>query len=214
METAMAEREQSQELIEKARTGDREAFDELARPVAGHLLERIRLRMGRGLRGTLEAEDILQETMVRAFRSMPHFRWQGEGSFECWLEGIAVHFILHSARTHRRRRELQLIQEPEAEDVSPSRQERRRERLDRLKKAIEDLSPDHRTVIQLSRIQGLKVKEIAERMGRSESAVKNLLLRAMKELRESFGDTESLGLPQQKLNGGVGEGEEGAGHGH
>ena len=71
MQAAMAGRDTGRELIEKARSGDREAFDELARPLTGRLLERIRLRMGRGLRETLEAEDVLQETLVRAFRSMP-----------------------------------------------------------------------------------------------------------------------------------------------
>jgi hypothetical protein len=43
------------------------------------------------------------------------------------------------------------------------------------------------------------MKEIARRLDRSESAVKNLLLRALKALRQSFGDTESLGLPDRRL---------------
>jgi RNA polymerase sigma-70 factor (ECF subfamily) len=201
MGTTMTGQEQTRDLIEKARTGGREAFDELTRPLCPLLLERIRLRMGPSLREKLEAEDVLQEALARAFRSVPDFRWQGEGSFERWVEGIAVHVILHSARTHRRRRELELTREPAADDVSPSRAERRRERLERLKGAIEALSPDHREVIRLSRLQGLTVKEVAARMGRSESAVKNLLLRAVKELRNSFGDTESLGLPAESPAG-------------
>ena len=56
------------------------------------------------------------------------------------------------------------------------------------------LSPDHRTVLRLSRMEGLSIKEIADQMDRSESAVKNLLQRAIKQLRQSFGDTESLNL--------------------
>ncbi len=56
------------------------------------------------------------------------------------------------------------------------------------------LSPDYRVVLRLSRMDGLSIKEIANQMGRSESAVKNLLLRATKQLRQSFGDTESLNL--------------------
>ena len=72
---------------------------------------------------------------------------------------------------------------------------------------MEDLSPDYRTVVHLSRIEGLKISEIAERMGRSPSAIKNLLLRAMKQLRESFGDTESLGLPDRHLGEGSSDGE-------
>jgi RNA polymerase sigma factor (sigma-70 family) len=72
---------------------------------------------------------------------------------------------------------------------------RREERWERLEKSLAALSPDHREVIRLARIEGLEVREIAARMGRTPSAVKNLLLRALKELKRSFGDTESLRLP-------------------
>jgi DNA-directed RNA polymerase specialized sigma24 family protein len=59
----------------------------------------------------------------------------------------------------------------------------------------------------MSRIEGLRIGEIAEQMGRSPSAVKNLLFKAMKKLQESFGDTESMGLPDRHL------GEDEADHG-
>ena len=75
-------------------------------------------------------------------------------------------------------------------------------------KALRTLSTDHQTVLELSRMEGLSIREIAERMDRSESAVKNLLLRATRKLRESFGETASLGLddesPQDKE---VGDGQ-------
>jgi RNA polymerase sigma-70 factor (ECF subfamily) len=85
------------------------------------------------------------------------------------------------------------------DDATPSKAMRRDERFDRLQSAIDRLSPDHRRVILLARIEGLQVKEIAKLMQRSESAVKSLLLRALKALQESFGDTESLGLPDRRL---------------
>lgn len=195
----MVDRDEHLQLIERARSGDREAFEALLSPLRESLLERIRLRTGPALRGKIEPDDVLQETQLRALRSIGKFRWQGEESFRAWLEGIAVNFILHSAKTHARRREFQIVRDPHAPAVTPSRQERRHERFDRLKKSIQALSPDHRTVIQLSRIEGLKVREIAERMGRSESAVKNLLFKATKKLRQSFGDTESLNLPDRHL---------------
>lgn len=59
---------------------------------------------------------------------------------------------------------------------------------------MKGLSPDYRTVLRLVRMDGLSIKEIAKQMGRSESAVHNLLLRATRQLRQSFGDTESLNL--------------------
>ena len=67
---------------------------------------------------------------------------------------------------------------------------------------METLSEEHRTVLTLSRIDGLSIAEIAARMQRSESAVKNLLLRAMRQLKRCFGDTESLSLGDAHLGGG------------
>jgi RNA polymerase sigma factor (sigma-70 family) len=73
---------------------------------------------------------------------------------------------------------------------------RRRERSARLEEAIASLTPDHRRVVELCRIEGLAVKEVAERMGRSPNAVSMLLLRALRELKTRFGRTESLTLPR------------------
>ena len=82
---------------------------------------------------------------------------------------------------------------------SPSKNLRRNERFDRLKDSLESLSPEHREVILLMRIEGLPVEEVAKRMNRSPKATRQLLWRALKDLRESFGDTESLGLPERRL---------------
>ncbi len=89
---------------------------------------------------------------------------------------------------------LKIDRDIKGEGTSPSKGIRRQERLERLEQAMETLSPDYRTVLKLARMDGLPIKEIAKQMGRSESAVHNLLLRATKQLRQSFGDTESLNL--------------------
>ena len=86
--------------------------------------------------------------------------------------------------------------------MSPSRIARRGERFDRLAEALNRLSADHREVILLSRIEGLRMKEVAKRMNRSENAVLLLLSRGLKKLKESFGETESLHLPWRGLKGG------------
>ena len=76
---------------------------------------------------------------------------------------------------------------------------RRNERFDRLQGAIDSLSGDSREVVFLTRIEGLTLKQAAERMGRSHEAVKKLFWRALKQLRKLMTDTESLHLPDREL---------------
>ena len=76
---------------------------------------------------------------------------------------------------------------------------RRNERFDRLQESIDNLSAEYREVIVLARIEGLRIKEIAQRMNRSPDAVKKLLRRGLKKLRDGFGETESLHLPDRSL---------------
>ena len=96
--------------------------------------------------------------------------------------------------------QIQLSQDITSDDNSPSVILRRNERFDRLEKALANLSKDHGEVLRLARIEGLKVKEIAARMKRSPDAVWKLLARATLQLKESFGDTESLHLPDRRFH--------------
>ena len=200
MREVMVEGGEELKLVERAQSGDRGAFDELAHTMTPSLLASIRRRIGPALRDHLDPEDVLQETLLRAFRSVKDFRWQGRKSFQRWLEGISVNFILHSARQYGLRTSVRIEREPPTADISTSRHERREERFDRLKRSIDSLPPEYRAVVRLSRIEGLKIKEIAERTGRSPASVRNMLFRAMRQLRESFGDTESLNLPDRSLD--------------
>ncbi|MBN1459432.1 MAG: sigma-70 family RNA polymerase sigma factor [Armatimonadetes bacterium] len=191
-------------LIEKARQGDRAAFEELCALQVERLRGFIRARMGSHLRGEIDAEDVLQETWIEAFSAIAHYRARGAGSFERWLNGIAEHVILNAARRGRARARALLFLErilPE-EDLTASKGVRREERMDRLQVALDGLPPEYREAIWLVRIEGLQVKEAASRMGRSPKAVMHLLARGLKKLKEAFGDTESLGLPHRGLERG------------
>ncbi|MBN1419392.1 MAG: sigma-70 family RNA polymerase sigma factor [Planctomycetes bacterium] len=188
-------------LIREAVAGDRGALEELLSRVRDPLERHVRLRVGPHLREWLEPADILQETFANALKSIEQFKGADEGAFLRWLKGIAEHVILMAARSHRCRRLLFLdTEEVTLDDVSPSRGLRRVERFERLKRALESLSPEHREVIILARLKGLKAKEIAERMGRSPNAVALLLSRALSKLKDVFGDTESLSLPPESLD--------------
>jgi RNA polymerase sigma-70 factor (ECF subfamily) len=195
----MCEDKAQEELVSKARSGDRGAFDDLVRESTDDLLAFVASRLGRNLRGQLEPEDIVQEAFLRAFERFNDFKWRGRGSLRRWLFAIAEHLIRNQSRKGIAGRAVRPI-EIQGSEPSPSRAVRREERFDKLRDALMSLSPDHRRVIQLARIEGLKIKEIAERMERTPGAVKQLLSRALDRLRHRVGDTESLSLPERSID--------------
>ena len=107
--------------------------------------------------------------------------------------------VLKEASRHDPKGERFLECEPPGDEPSPSRSMRRGERFDRLEAALDNLSPDQRQVVELARLRGMPIKEIASRMQRSPDAVSHLLSRALKNLKETFGDTESLALPARSF---------------
>ncbi len=194
MYATMPDETRQRRLVEQARSGDPRAFEELCLGLRERLLATIGSRLGPAARQGTDPEDVLQASFVKALNSMQGFEWRGDGSFRRWLESIAIHVTLDAVRHQGRRAVLRIDRDVKGDGSSPSKGIRRRERLDRLEVSMKALSPDYRTVLRLSRMDGLSIKEIAKRMDRSESAVHNLLLRATKQLRRSFGDTESLNL--------------------
>lgn len=194
----MTEHSRIQALVEKAGAGDRDAFDELVRSCEGRLRSSVEVQLGPG-RGGADVDEVVQETFVLALQAIDRFQWKGDASFSAWLSRIARNVVIDRAKDARRSRYLELPDGLPAHSSSPSRILRRGERLDRLEKAIAQLPQDYREVIRLSQLEGLRVKDIAARMSRSEYAVKHLLARALQALRKSFGDTESLHLPDRLL---------------
>lgn len=190
----------TRELVLAAQRRDQDAFDRIVGRYRERLLHQIEARMGRDLRSRMAPDDVLQETLVRAFKVIEKFRWQGEESFYRWLGTIAER-IIRKAANRKTLGYLQIEDDVAAEGASPATEHRRQERYERLEEALRSLSLDHREVIRLARLEGLKVKDIAARMKRSEDAVHKLLARALLKLRDSFGDTESLGLPRDRFMG-------------
>jgi RNA polymerase sigma-70 factor (ECF subfamily) len=186
-------------LVRRAQGGDRSAFDELLRRERAPVEAWVMAHLGPKLAVRIGVDDVLQETFLWAFRGIANLRWSGEESFRHWLVSIAKHVIQKEARKGK-----QVLGELDGDVVgpqaSPSKILRRDERFDRLEDALQGLSAEHRRVIELARVEGLPVEEIARRTGRSPNATSQLLRRALKKLRERFGDTESLGLPDRPLS--------------
>ncbi len=205
------------DLIRKSLDGDRAAFDRLSLDCNDEIRALIAHLLGRDLRARVDVEDLHQETLLRAFRSIRQFRAGTEDGFRGWLKTIARHAVEECGRKMRAEkadidRETPLADrrcdnESEASfepaltesETSPSRLLEREERYDRLRQALDELSDDHREVIVLARLRGLPMKEVAARMNRSPNAAAVLLFRAMMKLRHAFGETDSFRLPERCL---------------
>ena len=198
----MESKQHRKHLVDRVKAGDREAFEQLFSEFRTRLQSWIEIRLGDALRRKVETDDVLQESFLHALRSVSRFEWRGEESFLYWLSRIAERVILVQADGFKRARQTSLEVELSDVALSQSKALRREERFDRLQRAIEDLEPDHRQVILLSRLEGLALKEVAQRMQRTPNAVSHLLIRALRKLKDIFGDTESLQLPPRSLDPG------------
>jgi RNA polymerase sigma-70 factor, ECF subfamily len=178
-------------LVERAREGSPDALSELVERFSPRLLAVIRLRLGPALRARLESRDVLQETWLKALARLDSFAGAGGATFMAWLAQIAVNEIRDRADYHGRQRRDAGREEPLGPAVLEGlaarvRSETSRVALDadlrRLEAALESLSPEHREVIVLRRLEDRPPHEVAERMERSPDACRMLLARALAAL--------------------------------
>jgi RNA polymerase sigma-70 factor (subfamily 1) len=181
------------DLVEKVKGGDQEAFSGLFRKYSRRLAVLIHYKLGAELRGSREVDDILQETLLRAFRDIGRFHYRTPGSFLSWLSSIADHAIVDAARYDARQRRAAelapLSQGPEPADTkTPSRLLAQMESVARLLERLDALPEDYRRAILLAKIEGLSTAELAERMGKSREAAALLVHRAVKRFRDLAGE--------------------------
>ncbi len=194
----MEEDREGNQLLVKARAGDRASFDALIGRLDRRVRAFVRARIRPDSRSRLDLDEIVQDTFVRAFMSLSCFRGDDVASFARWLLGIA-RIALIKAASPPGGKELVIETDVAKSGVSPSGALRREERFDRLEAAMGSLSADHREILFLVRMEGLSMKDAAERMGRSPAAARKLFGRALQKLQARFGDTESLHLPDREL---------------
>lgn len=150
---------------------DESAFRELYRRHTPRLYQFV-LRMMGG--DELEAEDVVQDTWIRATRNLADFRW--DSKFGTWLTGIGLNLCRNRLRTSGRWTELSEV------STGSSRPGPNEARID-LERAIAALPPGCRTVLILHDIEGFKHAEIAERLGVTEGTSKSQLFSARRTVR-------------------------------
>jgi RNA polymerase sigma-70 factor (ECF subfamily) len=196
------------ELVFRAVRGDHVAVTMLLTQSRQQLLRQVAGHIPADVRGLLDADDIVQQAHVDVFRKLSQFEDRGAGSFARWTATIALHRLRDAIRRQRadkrggasspvqaRTAQLEdslitLLEWAEAPGNSPSRSVARREAVEAVQHALDELPPDYRRALWMVNIEGLSVVAAAQAMGRTERAIHNLCYKARKRLRELLGERE------------------------
>ncbi len=183
-------------LIERFKQGDEEAFAQLFEKYRRRLAVLIHYKLSPEWQGTMEVDDVLQETFFAASQDAGNFVYRAPGSFLSWLARIAEHIIIDEARARNRqkRRAAEMVRfrsesnpaGPEPVDTNtPSRILAQEESVRALLGRLNTLPANYREAILLAKVEGLSTAEMAERLGKSREQVAVLLHRAVEKFREA-----------------------------
>ncbi|AYB33853.1 RNA polymerase sigma factor [Chryseolinea soli] len=165
------------DLIERCKAGDSVAQHSLYK-----LYAKAMYNVGyRITRSEEEAEDVLQEAFINAFRNLDSYR--GDATFGAWLKRIVVNKAINALN----KKKHEAIPDDEKWDVAeeePPADYGNELTVDRVKRGIEQLPDGYRSVLSLYLLEGYDHQEIAEIMGITESTSKSQLNRAKSKLRQ------------------------------
>lgn len=173
------------ELLRRARAGDGRAFGDLAREAEASLYRHVLRIVGTAA----EAEDVVQDALLSAWRSLPSF--QG-GSFRAWLFRIATNRAIDLVRARRRRGELPLEPpddaevewaEPIAPGPGPLEIASQAEAVTVVEEALAGVPAEQRAALLLRDVEGFSYEEIARITAAEVGTVKSRIHRARMSVR-------------------------------
>src|SRR5579883_19559 len=177
-------------LIDRVRRGEGAAFAQIMRRNNRRLFRLVRAMIG----SDIEAEEVVQETYVRAFAALA--TWRGDASLSTWLSRIALNEAL--ALLQRRRETVEFAHAADApagpsdgafDDLlraSPEADAARGEIRRLLERAIDELPPDFRCVFVLRAVEQLSVEETAAALQIPSETVRTRFFRARRLLRQAL----------------------------
>ena len=159
-----------------------------------------RLLLDDRLRGKVDASDVVQETLLKAFQHRGQLRGQTEGEQKAWLRRILAHTLADLVRRFLQSQKRNVGLEQSLEDAvgqssarlegwlaagqaAPEEQAEGHERLLWLAEGLAALPDDQRQAVQLRHLRGWPVDQIARHTGRSTASVAGLLRRGLEALR-------------------------------
>ena len=178
----MSERIADQELVVRAQTGDKRAFDLLVLKYQ----QKVANLISRYIRDPSEVLDVSQEAFLKAYRALPAFR--GESAFYTWLYRIAVNTVKNHLVAQGRRPpgddvDAELAEQMDMgtrlrESGTPERHLLTDEIAETVQRALDDLPDDLRTAIVLREFEGMSYEEIATAMECQIGTVRSRIFRA------------------------------------
>ncbi len=191
-------------LVRRLRGGDTQALVQYLEDHRRPLLAYIDRSLGAALRGKIEPEDVLQEVALSALQALPQADLSRGEPFG-WLCRLAEQRIIDAHRkffaSQKRAADREVALGPPGADTgrrglidfliasltTPSQALSRKHREQRLLEALDRLPEEARTALQLRYGEGLPGREIAQRLGKSDGAVRVLLTRSLNRLKQLLG---------------------------
>lgn len=191
----------SAKLLAIAQSGDKEALGPLLDHFRPYLIVIAHRQLDERLKGRLDATDVVQTTFLEAHRDFPSFRGQDINTLLSWLRNILHNNIetthqrhlvalKRSAKRETSGRILNSSSEPESianwipsDSSSPSQRAMRDEAAASLAICLTQLPNTQSEALRLRYLEGLSLRDIAEKMEKTEMAVAGLLKRGLKSLR-------------------------------
>ncbi|HEU4389005.1 MAG TPA: sigma-70 family RNA polymerase sigma factor, partial [Blastocatellia bacterium] len=167
-------------LLERVQQGDKQALSDLFQKNIRRLAVLVHYKMSPDLRRFADVDDVVQETLLEAYRDIDQFNYRKPGSFLSWLARIADHVIVDLARSQgRQKRAAELVRfksesnplgpDP-AVSSTPSRILAEKENVALLIAKLDRLPDNYREVILLAKVEGLTTQELAGRLGQSRES--------------------------------------------
>lgn len=175
--------------VERTRAGDTAAFRVLVERY-GRSVFRLAFRM---TGNEFDAEDVVQETFLRAFKQLESY--EVRSSFSTWLYRIAANYSLDLIRSRKRHAARRVVESTEEEDIldSVKTTDPGQDRIyysvqvkQRLDSALTLLSDQERTAFLLRHFEGKSIEEIGTILDLGVSATKNSIFRAVRKVREAL----------------------------
>jgi RNA polymerase sigma-70 factor (ECF subfamily) len=181
------------ELVNKARHGDLESYDELVR----RYQERIYATIYHMTSNHEDANDLAQEAFIKAYHALKSFK--GGSSFYTWVYRIAVNKTINFLKQRKNKAQMSLDDldfnaehDPDLvaliSDKTPRREVNLAELQEKLNSAMQKLSEPHRLVVTLHDVQGLSHEEIAKIMDCNIGTVRSRLFYARQQLQAYLSD--------------------------